>query len=142
MIDEETISEKLEKLKEYLGYLKEYQHASLEELRRDYTLQGAVRCYLQLACECVIDICEIIISSLGLKRPETARESIEILAGEGILPEEFAKKIFPLAGFRNILVHEYARVDMGELYNRLQNSLDDFSYFAQLIASWLRKEIS
>jgi uncharacterized protein YutE (UPF0331/DUF86 family) len=139
MIDEETINEKLEKLKKYVGYLKEYQKASIDKLNQDYTLQGAVRCYFQLACECLIDICEIIISSLGLKRPDTARESIEILGKQGILPQEFAEKISPLAGFRNILVHEYAKVDIDELYHHLQNDLKDFSNFSQYIAQWLNK---
>jgi len=141
MIDEEIINEKLEKLKEYTSYLKEYQKATLNDFKKDHKLQGAARCYLQLACECVIDVCEIIISSLGLRRPDTARESIEIIGEQGILPEEFTKKVSSIAGFRNILVHEYAKVDINELYHHLQEDLDDFSKFSQLIAQWLRRRI-
>ncbi|MCM8779319.1 MAG: DUF86 domain-containing protein [Candidatus Omnitrophica bacterium] len=138
MIDEETINEKLESLKEYVGYLKGYQKSSLEQLKTDHTLQGAVRYYFQLASECIIDISEIIISSLGLKRPDTAQESIEVLGAQGILPQEFSIRISKIAGFRNILVHEYARVDINEVYEHLQRDLEDFTKFAQLISNWLR----
>ena len=139
MIDKETINEKLENLKKYVGYLKEYRKFSLEDIKKDYTLQGAIRYYLQIACECVIDICEIIISGLGLPKPDTARDSIEMLGENGILPLEFSLKISKMAGLRNILVHEYAKIDISEIYNHLQKKLDDFSQFAKLIASWINK---
>lgn len=139
MIDKETINEKLENLKKYVGYLKEYRKFSLEDIKKDYTLQGAIRYYLQIACECVIDICEIIISGLGLPKPDTARDSIEMLGENGILPLEFSFKISKMAGLRNILVHEYAKIDISEIYNHLQKKLDDFSQFAKLIATWINK---
>ncbi|MCD6221072.1 DUF86 domain-containing protein [bacterium] len=139
MIDKETINEKLENLKKYVGYLKEYRKFSLEDIKKDYTLQGAIRYYLQIACECVIDICEIIISGLGLPKPDTARDSIEMLGENGILPLEFSLKISKMTGLRNILVHEYAKIDISEIYNHLQKKLDDFSQFAKLIATWINK---
>ena len=86
MIDEGKIALKLELLREYVGYLRGYQKHSLEDLERDHTLRGAVERYFQLSVECVIDICEIIISSLKLQKPEEYRQAIDILRGEGILP--------------------------------------------------------
>ncbi len=139
MIDKETINEKLENFKKYVGYLKEYRKFSLEDIKKDYTLQGAIRYYLQVACKCVIDICEIIISGLGLPKPDTARDGIEMLGKNGILPLEFSLKISKMAGLRNILVHGYARIDISETYNHLQKKLDDFSQFAKLIATWINK---
>jgi uncharacterized protein YutE (UPF0331/DUF86 family) len=54
---------------------------------------------------------EIIISAQGIKRPESYKEIFRTLGENGILPEAFARKIEPAAGFRNVLVHMYAKVD-------------------------------
>lgn len=54
----EKVAKKLEKLKEYVGYLKSYQKYALDDLTKDHTLRGAVERYLHLSAECVIDIAE------------------------------------------------------------------------------------
>jgi uncharacterized protein YutE (UPF0331/DUF86 family) len=122
----EEIYFKLEDLKRYVQFLKSYQSHSKKELREDYTLRGAVERYLHLALECTLDIGEMIISKEGLRKSESCREVIEILGKENILPREFAKRFASAMGFRNILVHRYAEIDLNELYEHLQNDLQDF----------------
>jgi len=85
MFDVEKIEERLRKLGEYTVYLKHYRNNSYEVFLKDYTLRGAVERYFQLSAECVIDVCEILISDLKLRKPSTAREAIEIVVGAGIL---------------------------------------------------------
>jgi len=51
----EMIVERLERLREYVSYLKEYRKHSLEEISKDPTLRGAIERYLQLSAEVVID---------------------------------------------------------------------------------------
>lgn len=134
----EKVSNKLEKLKEYAGYLKSYQKYTLDDLTKDHTLRGAVERYLHLSAECVIDIAEIMIAELGLRKPEEYREAIDILGESGILPDEFAYHFAPLAGFRNILVHEYTKIDLAEVYRHLQEDLSDFEKFAGYIIEYLK----
>jgi uncharacterized protein YutE (UPF0331/DUF86 family) len=140
MIDKSTISRKLEKIKEYVTLLKGYRKSSLKQLKKDLTLQGAVRCYLQLSIECVIDIGEIIISGLRLPQPEDAREVIEILGEQKVIPFSFSKHFAPVASFCNILVHEYAKVDINKLYQHLKNDLKDFDSYARYIVKFIVKE--
>ena len=133
----EEIYSKLEDLKKYVQFLGSYQSHRKEELRENYTLRGAVERYLQLALECTLDVGEMIISIEGFRKPETYREVIEILGEEGILPREFAKRFAPSMGFRNILVHRYAEVDLDELYRHLQDDLEDFNTFAKYVAKYV-----
>jgi len=137
----EEIYSKLEDLKKYVQFLRSYQSHRKEELRENYTLRGAVERYLQLALECTLDIGEMIISKEGFRKPETYREVIEILGEEGILPREFAKRFAPSMGFRNILVHRYAEVDLDELYQHLQDDLEDFNTFAKCVAKYVKGKI-
>lgn len=136
---QEKIARKLEGLKEYVSYLKDYQKYSLDELKKDPTLRGAVERYLHLSAECVIDIAEIMIAELGLRKPEDYREAIDMLGEEGILPDEFAYYFAPIAGFRNILVHEYTKIDLSEVYRHLQQDLGDFERFAGYMVDYLEK---
>ena len=137
MIDRAAINEKIEKLREYLTLLKEYRKSNLKELKEDPKLQGAVRCYLQLSIKCVIGIGEIIISGLRLPRPEEAREVIEILGKNKIIPISFSKHFSSVAGFRNILVHEYTKVDINKLYQHLRNDLKDFDFYIRHIVKFI-----
>jgi uncharacterized protein YutE (UPF0331/DUF86 family) len=136
----EEVYSKLEDLKRYVQFLKGYQSHAKEELRENHTLRGAVERYLHLALECTLDIGEMIISKEGWRKPESYREVIEILGEENILPREFAERFAPAMGFRNILVHRYAEIDLNELYEHLQNDLQDFSTFAKYIARYLERE--
>lgn len=135
----EKTGNKLEALREYAGYLKGYRNCTVDDLKTDPTLRGAVERYLHLSAECVIDVAEIMISELGLRKPEEYRESINILGEAGIIPGEFAHYFSPVAGFRNILVHEYAKIDLTEVHRHLQKDLVDFDKFAKYISEYLNK---
>mgnify|MGYP000963931828 FL=1 len=131
------INFKLEQLGEYVSTLREYQQYDIEEIRNNRTLRGAIERYMEISLACMIDICEMIISTEKLRRPETYREVILVLGQYNILPEEFAKKLAPAAGFRNILVHMYADIDLGKLYSFLQNDIGDLELFAEYVAKYL-----
>jgi len=131
---------KLERLQKYIKMLNSYKKYSFQDINEDFTLRGAIERYLQLSLECCIDIGEIIISSMGLRKPETYKEVIEILGEEGILPEEFAERFAEAAKFRNVLVHMYAEIDVELVHEILQNNLGDFDEFAKHIARYLEKK--
>ena len=59
------------------------------------------------------------------------------LGAAGILPKQFSEKIKPMAGFRNILVHEYTEIDLREVYRVLQENLSDFEIFGKYIEAYL-----
>ena len=81
------------------------------EFVQDPLLKGAVERYLHLAVEAIIDIGMRICSLKGLGKPERYRDLAVLLRRAGILSEEMAKELELWIGFRNILVHMYARID-------------------------------
>ena len=44
-----------------------------------------------------------------------------------------------MAGFRNILVHQYLEIDHRLVYDALQNRLDDFRAFANYVVLFMRE---
>jgi uncharacterized protein YutE (UPF0331/DUF86 family) len=45
-----------------------------------------------------------------------------------------------MAGLRNILIHEYIRVDVSRIKDMLENHLDDFVEFMRYIQAYLEKK--
>ena len=134
------ITEKLSRLREYLGYLDMIKDISLEDFLGDFKARGAAERYLQLSIESVIDIGNEVISILQLRRPERYREIPHILAEERIIPKEFADRIAQMIGFRNLLVHDYAVINKALEHEFLKTRLSDFKLFMEHIANWLKKK--
>ena len=63
------------------------------------------------------------------------------LGEAGILPLKFVKKLAPIAGFRNILVHDYLDINWDEVYSNL-NQLNDLSKFMKQIKAWMKTKVS
>lgn len=139
MNEKEKTARKLENMKKYVDFLKSKRNITKKQLSTDYGLESAIERNFQTALECVIEIGEIIISKEGFRRPEKYRDIILILGENGILPERFAKKFEKAIGFRNVLVHHYAEVDLNKLYEYLQKNLKDFDTFARHVVRYLRK---
>ena len=130
------IERRLEKLNECLKKLEVLQGKSKEELLADTYLQDIVERNFQVLAQAIIDIANRIISLEDLEKPRDYYEAILRLGHGGIIPANFAKKLAPLAGFRNILVHDYLELDWDEVYENLQ-SLDDIHAFLAMIKTWL-----
>jgi len=138
-VDKDVIMAKLSKLKQYLNYLRELRRSSFEDFMGDFKITGAVERYLQVSIECMIDVGNEIISSLQLQRPERYRDIPYILARSGVISERFADTMASMIGFRNLLVHDYAAINLKLVYEFLQTKLTDFEEFIRQIVEWLER---
>jgi uncharacterized protein YutE (UPF0331/DUF86 family) len=93
---------------------------------------------LEVASQCVIDICHRLISLEKGRKPGDYYEAILLMGELNILPSEFARNLAPIAGFRNILVHQYISVNWDIVYRNLKQ-IDDLKKFGDLIRDWLNK---
>lgn len=80
----------------------------------------------------------MIISDQRLLTPQTSAEALEILGKEGILDKAFANKFSKATGFRNILIHDYLKLDYGTVLKNLKNNLSDFHQFIKEILEFLK----
>lgn len=134
----EKIYSRIENLKSYVKILEGLQNITLEELDKEPIKKGALERYLQLSIEACVDIAEMIISDQRLSTPQTATEAVEILGQEGILDSDFAKEFSKAVGFRNILIHDYVRIDYQLVLENLKNNLSDFHRFIKEILQFLK----
>jgi uncharacterized protein YutE (UPF0331/DUF86 family) len=54
-----------------------------------------------------------------------------------VLPASLAKRLVSMAGFRNVLVHEYLDIDRRRVYRALRDELGDFEKFIKAVSKLL-----
>ncbi len=133
------IERRLDELNERLARLTPLRDRPRADFDGDPYLRDIVERNLEVAAQCCIDICHRIIALEGARKPRDYRDAIMRMGELGILPPEFAANLAPIAGFRNILIHEYLLIDWDEVYRNLTN-LDDLERFVALIRAWLRQQ--
>ncbi|MGI6611752.1 MAG: type VII toxin-antitoxin system HepT family RNase toxin [Limnochordia bacterium] len=140
MPDRGVIERRLTYLIDAVQVLREYRGMTLDELAASPKVYWAVQHGLQLCVQSVLDVASHCVASLGGPVPDRYRDNISALAPLGILPKAFAERMAPMAGFRNILVHEYTAVDLREVHRVLTEQLDDFVEFAQHVNAYLEQQ--
>ncbi len=140
MFFREKVSEKLRYLEISLNYLKNRRNITLEDLQSNYELRSAIERNFQIAIEAAIDISEMIISEEGVEMPETYREAFLRLGEMGVVPKDFSARLAQMAGFRNILVHQYGELDLNKLLEFLKTKLDDLELFSGYVKEYLRSK--
>jgi uncharacterized protein YutE (UPF0331/DUF86 family) len=132
------IERRLDELSERLTRLKPLANRDRSEFDQDPYLRDIVERNLEVASQCVIDICHRLISLEKGRKPGDYYEAILLMGELNILPSEFARHLAPIAGFRNILVHQYVSVNWDIVYRNLKQ-IDDLKKFGDLIRDWLNK---
>ncbi len=95
---------------------------------------------LQVSIECVIDICSLLVIGLRLGLPAEEDDLFEKLERAGVITSSRKESLKKMKAFRNILVHEYAQVQVNDriVYEILKNNLNDFQTFKQEILQFLK----
>lgn len=128
MLDKDRLLAKIDELEGYLGELDQVKPISLEEYKRVEKKRSCER-LLQLSIECMIDICALIVTGLRLGLPSEEDDLFERLEQAGIISPIMKETLRKMKAFRNILVHEYGRIDDQLVYEVLQSRLYDFVTF-------------
>ncbi|MCS6952496.1 MAG: DUF86 domain-containing protein [Bryobacteraceae bacterium] len=136
-LDKGVIAARLAALEQYLRLLDELGSLDFNSYVSDPRNYGAAERFLHLAIECIFDVGAHIIASLGLERPNRYADILPCLARAGVIGEGTASRLDSLAGFRNVLVHDYVRLDRNRVYEFARNRLDELRGFAREVAEFL-----
>ncbi|WPX07818.1 type VII toxin-antitoxin system HepT family RNase toxin [Anaerocellum danielii] len=127
MVKKALVSEKIDRIWFSLNRIKRFQNMSLEEFKKDQDAQDIVIHNLFLAIQNLIDIGNHIIADDGFETPGYYGEIPEILSKEKVISENLASVFKKMISFRNIIVHEYSKIDLAKVYDILINGIDDIN---------------
>jgi uncharacterized protein YutE (UPF0331/DUF86 family) len=138
-MDRALIRRRLADLQRNLQTLQQWKPVPYEDWAGNTERVWAVQHGLQTSIQIVLDIGNHLLADLAENNVEDYSSVIVQLGTTGLLPAEFADRIRPMAGFRNLLVHEYAEVDLKEVHRILRDHLGDFEDFGKHIEAYLSK---
>jgi len=137
MVRREVVIFRIDKLKEYLRYLEDVKKYSKEEYIKNPLIYGSTERFLHLTIECVMDIANHLISDLRFRKPESNRDVFDILYENDIIDRKLKENLCNMASFRNILVHDYLKLDREIVYDIILNNLGDIITFVNIIKDYI-----
>jgi len=138
---DEIIPERLLLLRDEVLYLKHERDAlhTFQEYLNDTRLRKAVERSLQVSMEICLDIGRRLIALEGFRYPDDNQSVFAILAEERIVSANLLPALLDMTRFRNLVVHDYARIDDAKVYAILRTRLGDFDAFAEAVRAYLER---
>jgi uncharacterized protein YutE (UPF0331/DUF86 family) len=100
--------------------------------RENYLIQDAIAMNLQRLGELAIDIANYLIKKKKLGLPQDSADAFELLQRGGLISESLTKHMKGMVGFRNIVVHEYQKLDLDIMIDVIEHHLHEPLEFANL----------
>ena len=130
---DDVILNKAASIERCLRRIEEEYAGAEQHLMGNQTKQDAIVLNLQRACETAIDLAMYIVSRRKLGIPQDSRDAFSLLQTAGILQADLAQRMQRMVGFRNVAVHEYARLNLDIVHTIITKHLDDFRAFSSTI---------
>ncbi|HAP31472.1 MAG TPA: hypothetical protein DCQ14_00215 [Firmicutes bacterium] len=140
MVNRQVAERKLSKLKGYLEELSAYQDLSWDEYRASFPHRRTVERLLQLIVDVAVDINTHAVVDAKESPPADSFDSFMRAANLGMFPDEFAQKIAPSTGERNIIVHEYEKIDDALVYQSIRVALPMYRQYLAFVRDFLEHQ--
>jgi uncharacterized protein YutE (UPF0331/DUF86 family) len=135
--DQETMVKLVSELRKNVARLQGLSELTEVEFLKDPDKIGSAKYHFIVAIESCIDMCNHIISRNGFRAPEDYGDTFRVMNEEGALKPDFSDELVNMAKFRNRLVHIYLEVENKQVFEILQNRLNDFKKFVDSISNFL-----
>ena len=133
VVDEVRVLRLLRSVTDDVAVLKNEAEAG-EQRRADPIWLRGVKYTFVTAIEACLDVAQHICSTEGWGPPTDNGDAVRLLGDHGACTPELARSIRQAVGFRNILVHEYVRVNDDIVIDRLKDLVDLEDFVSQVAA--------
>lgn len=126
MPDSQLLKNKLSDLQAYYEELKEILTEESRVIIEDHLKLHTVERLFQLIVDTAVDINTHIIIESNFHVPDDYQSTFMTLGENKVLPIDFALKIAPSVGLRNMVVHKYGRVDIKRMVDDINHNIDQY----------------
>ena len=133
MVDTDLILAKSGSIRKYLNRIREKRGSDSNTFLNDPDRQEIVLFNFQMALQNCIDIAAHIISDQGVGVPGSTNEMLYLLEENGYIDQSLTEKMVKAVGFRNLMVHEYGKIDMKRVFDFACNDIEDLNDFIKRI---------
>jgi len=133
MVDRSIVTAKIAQIEKCLLRVREKRPSSLQLFLEERDRQDIVMFNLMQAIQGCIDLAAHVVSDEGFGMAGSMNEFFYLLQERGIIPVELAERMVRAVGFRNLCVHEYARLDLKKVYEVSSNGLEGIEAFVKVM---------
>jgi uncharacterized protein YutE (UPF0331/DUF86 family) len=132
-VDKDLILAKAGSVKSHLNRVIEKRNVDLDSFIKDIDRQESILFNIQTAVQNCIDIAAHIISEESFGVPGSTTEMLYILEKNGYLDNDLTQKMVKAVGFRNLIVHEYGKIELEQVYEIAQDDINDLNEYLKAI---------
>jgi len=110
---------------------------SLQEYLSQWELRDVIEREMEKAVQCCTDAGARLIALRGFRRARDNHDIFDVLAEQGVLPRPLAARLRELVGLRNLLAHEYRRIEDEKVFRHFQDCPALCEQFARAVATYL-----
>ena len=133
MVDKDLILAKAGSIKNHLNRVLEKRNVDLDNFIKDIDRQESILFNIQAAVQNCIDIAAHIISEESFGVPGSITEMLYTLEKNGYLDNDLTQKMVKAVGFRNLIVHEYGKIELEQVYEIAQDDINDLNEYLKAI---------
>ena len=134
------INDKMDDIIMFLDELNEITPEALEEYKSNKEKKAACERYFEKIIEAVTDVAFYVIKIKELRIPQDDGDAFEVLKENKIIDDVLSKKLREAKSMRNILAHEYGRIDDEIVFESIKEQLtSDIEEFIKQIKKFLKR---
>lgn len=133
MVDRQVVVAKVALVEKAVARIRAKRPASLEQFLAEPDLQDIVMFNIVQALQGCIDLAAHVVSDEGYGMAGSMNEFFYLLEEQGVLPADLVERMVQAVGFRNLCVHEYARLDLAKVHAIAASGLSDIEEFIGLM---------
>ena len=131
------INEKIDEIEKYLEEFKEIIPDKFEDYKSKI-IKAACERYVEKIVEATVDLAFLIIRLKKLKLPEDDIDAFQILKNNKIINQDLFEKLKNAKGMRNIIAHQYGKIDDSIIFESISNELSkDVNRFVDEVKKYM-----
>ncbi len=138
MVDRGLVLRKLAELEGYQNQLLEFKGMTVKQYRDDWKTQRIVERTLQMMIETCLDMANHLVSDQGYRMPVSYADIFKVLGENKVLEKKLVVRLEKMAKFRNVLVHQYEKIDPEIILGLLKKNLGDFGQFRKAVVGFVQ----
>lgn len=136
-INQDLIMGKIADIEKSIALLDKIASLEKKDFLDDQIIVSGAKYQIVLAIEAAQNICNHLAARVAKEAPESYSDCFRILQENNIISKELALKVVSMAKFRNLLVHQYGKVDDSIVYSILKNDIKDIINYINEIKLFL-----
>ena len=117
------INDKINEINQFLEELQSLVPSSFEEYKSSLVKRAACERYVEKIVEAVTDLAFLVIKDKKLRIPEDDIDAFNILLENKIIDNDLAVKLKNAKGMRNIISHQYGKIDDEIVFDAIKEEL-------------------